>query len=124
MEPVMPILGILCLLWAISMWVNLIVMMRFTYKNIDAIEWHLSDCKGVAATRNLWQGGVIGRQMRLSIIFAIMYMPGIMYRRGDITENAHLNIPRHLRKKIWAIYIWLFINGGCLAALYYAVSSR
>lgn len=50
-----------------------------------------------------------------------MYMPGVMYRRGDITKNAHLNIPLQLRRKIWAIYIWLFVNAGFLAALYYAV---
>jgi hypothetical protein len=50
-----------------------------------------------------------------------MYMPGVMYRRGDITKNAPLNIPLQLRRKIWAIYIWLFVNVGFLAALYYAV---
>lgn len=50
-----------------------------------------------------------------------MYMPGVMYRRGDITKNAHLNIPLQLRRKIWAIYIWPFVNAGFLAALYYAV---
>jgi hypothetical protein len=120
----MPLVVVLGLIWLISSWINLVVMARFAYKNIDALEHSLSDCQGVTNTRNLWQGGIVGRHMRLSIIFAIMYMPRIMYRRGDITENAHLNIPRHLRKKIWAIYIWLFINGGCLAALYYAVSSR
>jgi hypothetical protein len=59
--------------------------------------------------------------MRLSIIFATMYMSGVMYRRGDITKNAHLNIPLQLQRKIWAIYIWLFVNAGFLAALYYAV---
>jgi hypothetical protein len=83
----------------------------------------LSDCTGVAATRNLWKGGIIGRQMRLSMIFAFMYMPGIMYRRGDITLNAPLNIPLPLRRRIWAIHIWLFINCGCLAMFYFIVKS-
>jgi hypothetical protein len=52
-----------------------------------------------------------------------MYMPRIMYRRGDITENAHLNIPAHLRRRMWAIHTWLVINCIFLAALCYAIKS-
>lgn len=119
----MPIFVVLGLAWLISSWINLMAMGWFTYKNIDVLEEHLSDCQGVTNTRNLWQGGVIGRQMRLSIIFAIMYMPRIMYRRGDITQDAHLRIPFRLRRHIWGLHIWLFINGGALAALCYAIES-
>ncbi|RJX82113.1 hypothetical protein [Pseudomonas sp. LS-2] len=117
----MPVLACLVLIWLISSCANLIVMTWFTYHNIDVIERYLSGCKGIAATRELWKGGFRGRQMRLSIIFATMYMPGVMYRRGDITKIAHFNIPLQLRRKIWAIYIWLFVNAGVLAAVYYAV---
>ncbi|RAU45852.1 hypothetical protein DBY65_002665 [Pseudomonas sp. RIT412] len=117
----MPTVIVLSLIWLISSWANLTVLVWFTYKNIDILESHLSDCAGVTATRNLWQGGVIGRQMRLSIIFAIMYMPKVMHRRGDITRDAHLNIPQHLRRRIWTIHIWLLINGFFLAALCYAI---
>jgi hypothetical protein len=117
----MPLLVVLGLIWLISSWINLAVMARFAYKNIDTIEHSLSDCQGVTNTRNLWQGGILGRHMRLSIIFAIMYMPRIMYRRGDITQNAHLNIPAHLRRRMWAIHTWLVINCVFLAALCYAI---
>jgi len=123
MEVLMVVLIAAGFVWLTSSCLNLIAMMWFAYKNIDVIEQHLSDCEGITATSNLWQGGVIGRHMRLSIIFATMYMPGVMYRRGDITKDAHLNIPFQLRRKIWAIYIWLFINAGFLAVLCYAVET-
>lgn len=119
----MPIILASGLTWFMSTLLNLIVMARFGHKNLDIIERYLSDCPGVINTRNIWGGGIIGRHMRLSMIFAFMYMPGIMYRRGDITENAHLNIPRSLRRRIWAIYIWLLLNCGCLAILNYAITT-
>jgi len=117
----MPVSGLLCLAWMVSMGINLIVMMRFTHKNIENIEQYLSDCKGIINTRTLWGSGVWGRHVRLSIIFATLYMPGIMFRRGDITENAHLNIPLYFRRRIWALNVWLLINCAWLAVLYYAV---
>jgi hypothetical protein len=123
-EAVMPILLVLILIWLFSTLINLIVIMRFTYKHIDTIEQYLTDCDGIVNTRSLWGGGVWGRHMRLSMIFAAMYMPGIMFRRGYITENAHLNIPLHIRQRIWAINIWLLINCTCMAVLYYSVKSR
>ena len=119
----MPVLAILVLIWFVSNVINLLVLIRFTYKNLDIIEDHLSDCQGVVNTRNLWGGGVIGRHMRLSIIFAGMWMPKIMFRRGDFTKNAHLNIPRHLRLRIWGINIWLIFNCTCIAVLSYAIKA-
>jgi hypothetical protein len=116
-------LGVWGLLLLASVWINLIVLMRFTCKNLHIIEHHLSDCQGVINTRNLWGGGVIGRHMRLSIIFAGMWMPRIMHRRGDFTKDAHLNIPRRLRWRIWAVMVWLIINCMSMAVLYFAIKA-
>ena len=120
----MPLFAISTLLWLISTTINLIVMTWFAYKKIDLLEQYLSDCKGVMETKILWRGGVKGRQMRLSMVFAFMYMPGVWYRRGDITKDAHLNIPRRLRREVWVIYIWLFINCGWLAISYFYVKNQ
>jgi len=115
--------GVWGLILLVSVWVNLIVLMRFTYKNIEIIEGYLPDCRSVIDTKNLWGGGVAGRHMRLSMIFAAMWMPGIMYRRGYVTKNAHLNIPRPLRRRIWRLNIWLITNCAWAAVLYYAIES-
>jgi hypothetical protein len=116
-------LGVWGLILLVSVWVNLIVLMRFTYKNIEIIEGYLPECRSVIDTKNLWGGGVAGRHMRLSMIFAAMWMPGIMYRRGYVTKNAHLNIPRPLRRRIWRLNIWLITNCAWAAVLYYAIES-
>lgn len=117
----MPILGLLCFAWGVSVWLNLIVMMWFTYKNIDLLEDRLSGCRCISDTRGLWQGGIVGRHMRLNMVLMVTYMPGPMYRRGHITENAHLNIPRRLKWCTWGLYIWLSLNMICMAILCYAI---
>ncbi|RJX82116.1 hypothetical protein D3M70_07690 [Pseudomonas sp. LS-2] len=104
-----------------SLLTSLISTIWFTYKKIDFLEERLLGCRCITDTKNLWQGGFIGRHMRLNMVFMVTYMPGIMHRRGLITENAHLNIPRYLRGWIWGIYLWLFSNGIAMAILCYLI---
>lgn len=118
----MPSLGVLCLLWGGSMCMNLVVMIGFTFKNLEHLEDKLHECTCIADTRSIWQGGVIGRHMRFNMIFMIMYIPEIMYRKGYATQNAYLKIPRHLRRMIWGIYAWLLANGVAMGAPCYLIS--
>jgi len=111
------------LILGISTWLNLIVLMWFTYKNIDFLEDRLSGCRCISDTRGIWQGGFVGRHMRFNMIFMVTYMPGIMYRQGHITKDAHLHIPRHLKWRIWGIYAWLFTNMSAMAVLCYFIKS-
>jgi hypothetical protein len=114
-------LAILVLIWFVSAVINLIVLTIFTHKNIEALEEHMSDCLIVINFKDFWGDSVKGRHRRLSMIFGAMYMPGIMFRRGYITENAHLNIPVHLRRRIWALVIWLTVNFIFLTGLACAI---
>lgn len=119
----MPVLGLLCLFWGVSMWSNLILLMCFTYKQIDLLEKRLSGCRCISDTKTLWQGGIFGRHMRLNMVFMVIYMPGVMYRKGHITKDAHLNIPRRLKWWIWGLYGWLLTNVSAMAALYYVIKT-
>jgi len=109
------------LLLGVSTWLNLITLMWFTYKNLDFLEDCLSDCRCVSDTRTIWQGGVVGRHMRLNMVFMVTYMPGFFFRRGDITKDAQLNIPHHLKWWIWCLHGWLVTNGGAMAVLCYLI---
>jgi hypothetical protein len=114
-------LGVSSLVLTVSMFINLTTMMWFTYKNIKYLEAQLSDCRCITDFRNIWQGGVIGRHMRFNLVMMIITFPNAMYRRGDITKDAHHRIPLRLKRWIWGIYIFLYINGFCLALLGYLI---
>lgn len=109
--------GLLGLTLIISTWINNLVMAWFTYRNINHLENRLSNCKCISDTKALWQGGLIGRQMRLNMVVTVITLPKAMYRRGHITKNAHHSVPLQLRLRIWGIYSWLFVNCTCLAIL-------
>ena len=96
-------------------------MVWFTYKNIEYLEHLLSDCRCINDFRAIWQGGIIGRHMRFNMVMMVITFPGAMYRRGDTTQDAHQRIPLRLKRWIWRIYIWLFLNGFCLALLAYLI---
>jgi len=57
--PAIP-LGIWGIILLISVWINLFVLMLFTYKNLHIIEHHFSDCQGVINTRNFWEVALAG----------------------------------------------------------------
>ena len=103
------------------MWCNLIIMMWFTYKNIEYLEGKLSDCRCIAEFRAIWQGGFVGRHMRFNLVMMIITFPNAMYRRGDVAKDAHHRIPLRLKRWIWGIYIGLYLNGFCLAVLGYLI---
>ena len=109
--------GLLGLTLIISIWINILVMAWFTYRNINHLENRLSNCKCISDTKALWQGGLIGRQMRLNMVVTVITLPKAMYRRGDITKNAHHSVPLQLKLRTWGIYSWLFVNCTCLATL-------
>ena len=75
------------------MWTNIIIMVWFTYKSIEHLEHVLSDCSCINDFRAIWQGGIIGRQMRLNMVVTVITLPKAMYRRGHITKNAHQSVP-------------------------------
>jgi hypothetical protein len=114
-------LGVSSIVLIVSMWANLLIMMWFTYRNIEYLEDKLSDCRCINDFRAIWQGGIIGRHMRFNMVMMVITFPNAMYRRGDSTQDAHDRIPLRLKRWIWGIYIWLFLNGFCLTLLAYLI---
>lgn len=114
-------LGTSCFILLLSTWINTIVMVGFTYKNIEHLERLLSDCRCINDFKAIWQGGIIGRHMRFNMVLMVITFPSAMYRRSDSTQDAHHRIPLRLKRRIWGIYIWLFLNGFSLAVLAYLI---
>lgn len=102
--------GLLGLILTISIWTNLLLLLWFAYKHLDLLEHRLSGSKCITETRNLWTGGMIGRLMRLGMVFIVMSMPRLMYVRGHAEKDAHRSIPLPLRRWMWGIHIALLTN--------------
>jgi tellurite resistance protein TehA-like permease len=114
-------LGISSLILTLSMSCNLIILMCFTYRNIEHLEDMLSDCRCINDFRAICQGGIIGRHMRFNMVMMVVTFPNVMYRRGDTTKDAHNRIPFRFKRWIWGIYIWLYLNAFCLVLLAYLI---
>jgi hypothetical protein len=111
-SPLMPasFYGLLGLVLTISAWTNILFLLAFMHKHLDFLEQCLSGNKCVINTKSLWGGGVIGRLMRLGMVFIVISMPGFMYARGEAMKDAHQSIPRHLKRWMWGIHIALLTN--------------
>lgn len=114
-------LGISSLILFFSVWTNILLMAWFTFRNIEYLEHQLSDCRCISDFRNIWQGGFIGRHMRFNMVMMVITFPNAMYRRGDTAKDAHKRISLRLKRCIWGIYVFLSINGFCLALLGYLI---
>ena len=123
MEPIMPAssYGLLGLVLTISAWTNILFLLGFMHKHLDFLEQCLSGNKCVINTKSLWGGGVIGRLMRLGMVFIVISMPGFMYDRGEAMKDAHQSIPRHLKRWMWGLHISLFLNLTSLMALSFLI---
>lgn len=96
-------------------------LLGFMHKHLDFLERCLSGNKCVINTKSLWGGGVIGRLMRLGMVFIVISMPGFMYARGEAMKDAHQSIPRHLKRWMWGLHISLFLNLTSLMALSFLI---
>jgi len=81
------------LVLGVSIWLNITILMVFTYKKIEFLKDRLSDCRCIAEIRAIWQGGIVGRHMRLNMVFMAKCMPGFFVRRGDMTKKCSLQYP-------------------------------
>jgi hypothetical protein len=115
----MPVLsyGLLGLILTISAWTNILFLLGFMHKHLDFLEQCLSGNKCVIDTKTLWGGGIIGRLIRLGMVFIVISMPRFMYDRGEAMKDAHQSIPRHLKRWVWGLHISLFLNLTLLMTL-------
>lgn len=111
---------------AMSFWMiaTALAMTIFCYRKIEVIESYLNDCRCISDARRMWGDGIIGRQMRMNMGTVLLTFPHLMYLRGDISKDANLRVPPHLRAWI----LWLYINLNtvfvCMIGLYAFIKAQ
>lgn len=118
------LIGLLSMAMSFWMIATAFAMTIFCYKKIEIIESYLNDCRCVSDARRMWGDGIIGRQMRMNTVAVALTFPRLMHHRGDISKDANLRVPLHLRNWI----IWLYINLNalfvCMIGVYAFIKSR
>lgn len=115
-----------------SIFANIIIMIYFQLNKLATMEEllsdvkpvHLNDCRCISDARRMWDDGIIGRQMRMNMVTVLLTFPNLMYLRGDISKDANLKVPPHLRAWI----LWLHINLNtvfvCMIGLYAFITAQ
>jgi hypothetical protein len=111
-------LGLLTLMLSCWMITLSLVMIIFCHRKIEIIEGYLNDCRCISDARSMWGNGIIGRQMRMNMVTVVLTFPHLMYRRGDITINANLKVPKNLRTWVLWLYVNLTTLFACMIGLY------
>ncbi|MFJ3484675.1 hypothetical protein ACIPL1_15005 [Pseudomonas sp. NPDC090202] len=110
----LPIVGWFAVILSCFMFLTVLFMVVFAKCKIGVLESYLADCKCVIDTKAIWGGGVIGRQMRMNMIFFILAFPDVMHKQGNTSRDAHKKVPTHLRQWVLFQYLWLIIVAVCM----------
>ena len=108
----------------INMWVNIGVMVFFQRCRLKQLELYLSGGECVEWKRTVWEGGYIGRQMRLNTIVNIIILPRFYYRMGEIEQDADKRIPIKLRRQLLAAYAHMFLTMFAMVVLYFTLPDK
>lgn len=111
---------------AMSFWMiaTVLAITFFCYRKIEVIERYLNACKCICDARSIWGDGIIGRQIRMNMVTVVLTFPHLMYRRGDISKDANLRVPPHLRAWILWLYINLNTILACMIVLYAFITAQ
>ncbi|SEQ64730.1 hypothetical protein SAMN03159444_02145 [Pseudomonas sp. NFACC02] len=107
----------------LSLWFNIVMFVIFALKNLNFLEGCLSSSPCIALTKGIWGDGVIGRHMRINMIFLAVTFPSAMCRRGYIRENDNFRVPYHFKLRLWILYTHLSLNLLVLMILGYVIET-
>jgi len=108
----------------LNLWINLGIMIYFQRYRLEEIERYLAGGACVKWKKAVWEGGYIGRQMRLNTLVNIVVWPGFYYRLGEIEQDADKRIPIRLRIQLVLAYAHLYLTGIGMGALYFTLPDK
>jgi hypothetical protein len=101
--------------------INALLMICFLYTKLEGAEELLHDVKFVCWYKNFFGKSLIGRQARLNAISMVVMMPGLMQKRGELSQEAYSRLPTSLATQIRALYMFSFANCLGLASFCFIV---
>lgn len=100
--------SIALLIWTCS---NIGFILYLGSTKLDVLEKCLEGSKWVSDSQTVFGSSVIGRNIRLHIVFWIILLPAPCYWRGLAGKNAAKKIPRRLRSVVIVAHASLWSNG-------------
>ena len=104
-----------------SVLINIFLIIQFLYTKLEKAECLLSDVKFICWYRNFLGTSLIGRQARLNALSMVVFMPGLLQKRGDLSREAYLRLPYSLVAHIRALYMLAFLNCLGMTGFYFLV---
>lgn len=89
------------------------------YTKLDEAEGLLYDVYFICWYRSTFGTSLAGRQARMNALSILVFIPGLLEKRGEMSREAYLRLPDSLIKKIRALYLLLCANSLAMAGLYF-----
>jgi hypothetical protein len=105
-----------------SVLVNILLIILFLYTKLEKAECLLSDVKFICWYKNFFGTSLIGRQARLNALSMVVFIPGLLQKRGDLSREAYLRLPYSLIAHIRALYVMAFLNCLGMTGFYFLVN--
>lgn len=104
-----------------SVFINIGMMILFLYTKLEKAEELLHDVEFVGWYKNTFGSSLIGRQARMNAISMVVMMPGVMQKRGEVSQEAYQRLPTSLIKQVRALFVFALFNGMGMVGLYFFV---
>jgi hypothetical protein len=104
-----------------SVFINIGMMILFLYTKLEKAEELLHDVEFVGWYKNTFGSSLIGRQARMNAISMVVMMPGVMQKRGEVSQEAYQRLPASLIKQVRALFVFALFNGMGMVGLYFFV---
>lgn len=101
-----------------SVFINIGMMILFLYTKLEKAEELLHDVEFVGWYKNTFGSSLIGRQARMNAISMVVMMPGVMQKRGEVSQEAYQRLPASLIKQVRALFVFALFNGMGMVGLY------
>lgn len=115
--------GWLALALICSAFVNLIFLYYLCFKKLEVLEKFLEHSTWASDSRNMFGGGIIGRNFRLNAIAAMIFLPNRCHKRGLVDKADIKRIPKKLRRFVAMVYIGLTVNSLAAVILAYFIEN-
>ncbi|MEB0041948.1 MULTISPECIES: hypothetical protein [unclassified Pseudomonas] len=99
--------NIIVVVWS---FLNIVFMLYLDVKKLDILEKYLEGSKWVLDAQTVFGGGIVGRNLRLHVVFGIILLPTPCYWRGLADRDAGNKIPKALRAIVLVGYTSFLMN--------------
>lgn len=91
----------------VNLLINTVASELFRRKRLEQLESYFNGNESFERNRSLRVDSYLGRQMRLHMMFATIFMARRLHKNGFLAKDEEKKIPKKLRVQILSIYAHL-----------------